>query len=83
VFRTSILPAMAAHFYRFLAHKFSSGLEFCKKLTGYYISASIGLAIYPDDATTLEGLLKCADKAMYAAKSKGRNRYDRYSKPAA
>lgn len=51
--------------------------------TGYYISASIGLAIYPDDATTLEGLLKCADKAMYAAKSKGRNRYDRYSKPAA
>jgi len=23
---------MAAHFYRFLAHKFSSGLEFCKKL---------------------------------------------------
>ena len=50
--------------------------------TGYYISASVGLAIYPDDATTLEGLLKCADKAMYSAKSKGRNRYDRYSKSA-
>ena len=48
--------------------------------TGYYISASVGLAIYPDDATTLEGLLQCADKAMYSAKSKGRNRYDRYSK---
>ena len=48
--------------------------------TGYYISASVGLAIYPDDATTLESLLQCADKAMYSAKSKGRNRYIRYSK---
>ena len=50
--------------------------------TGYYISASVGLAIYPDDATTLESLLQCADKAMYSAKSKGRNRYIRYSKSA-
>ena len=48
--------------------------------TSYYISASVGIAIYPDDATTLEGLLRCADTAMYAAKSEGRNRFKSYSK---
>lgn len=41
----------------------------------YHISASIGIALYPLDATDLPGLLKCADKAMYAAKAAGRNRY--------
>jgi len=38
-----------------------------------YISASIGIAIYPDDSDQLEGLFKCADQAMYAAKAAGRN----------
>jgi len=47
---------------------------------GYHISASIGLAIYPDDASTLEELLQCADKAMYSAKFGGRNCYICYSK---
>lgn len=40
-----------------------------------YISASIGITLYPDDATTNETLLICADQAMYAAKQAGRNRY--------
>lgn len=31
-------------------------------------SASIGSALYPDDATTRDGLLNCADAGMYAAK---------------
>ena len=47
--------------------------------TGYHISASVGIAIYPDDATTLEGLQKCADKAMYSAKAEGRNRFKCFS----
>ncbi|WP_296809769.1 EAL domain-containing protein [Thiocapsa sp.] len=29
---------------------------------------SIGISLYPDDATTVEGLIKCADLAMYHAK---------------
>jgi diguanylate cyclase (GGDEF)-like protein len=33
-----------------------------------YGSASIGLALYPEDATSAEGLLTTADSAMYAAK---------------
>ncbi|MDD2720836.1 MAG: diguanylate cyclase [Gallionella sp.] len=45
----------------------------------YLISASIGVAVYPTDANDMEQLLKCADKAMYAAKAAGRNRYIHYS----
>lgn len=38
------------------------------------ISASIGVALYPDHATTADQLLRIADKAMYKAKASGRNR---------
>lgn len=47
--------------------------------TGYYISASIGIALYPHDATNPADLLKCADQAMYVAKSQGRDRFSYYS----
>jgi len=40
-----------------------------------YISTSIGIAFYPDDADDLKSLLKHADQAMYAAKRQGRNQY--------
>jgi len=40
-----------------------------------YISASVGITFYPDDATDIDVLIKQADQAMYAAKSHGRNRY--------
>ncbi|WP_196435946.1 sensor domain-containing phosphodiesterase [Methylomonas sp. LL1] len=40
-----------------------------------YVSASIGITLYPDDALTEDALLKCADQAMYAAKNQGRNRW--------
>lgn len=39
------------------------------------VSASIGIACYPDDATSYEELLKCADLAMFAAKDDGRSRF--------
>ncbi|MBB5016912.1 diguanylate cyclase (GGDEF)-like protein/PAS domain S-box-containing protein [Chitinivorax tropicus] len=41
-----------------------------------YISASIGITFYPDDATDVDSLIKHADQAMYAAKQRGRNRYN-------
>ncbi|MFT4994367.1 MAG: diguanylate cyclase (GGDEF)-like protein [Paraglaciecola sp.] len=37
------------------------------------ISASIGVAIYPKHAKSQTMLIECADKAMYAAKARGRN----------
>jgi diguanylate cyclase (GGDEF)-like protein/PAS domain S-box-containing protein len=38
-----------------------------------YISGSIGVTFYPNDAATPEELLRNADQAMYAAKRAGRN----------
>lgn len=39
------------------------------------ITASIGIAFFPEDSTTADGLVKCADVAMYNAKGMGRNTY--------
>ncbi|MCW8877129.1 MAG: EAL domain-containing protein [Kangiellaceae bacterium] len=44
-----------------------------------FISTSIGVAIYPDDATNTNELLKCSDMAMYAAKESGKNNFQFYS----
>ena len=46
-----------------------------------YVSASIGIALYPSDATDIESLLKHADQAMYLSKDQGRNRFS-YFTPA-
>ncbi len=44
------------------------------------LTASIGIAIYPDDGTDAETLLKHADTAMYHAKDEGRDNCQYYSK---
>jgi diguanylate cyclase (GGDEF)-like protein/PAS domain S-box-containing protein len=44
-----------------------------------YISACIGVALYPNDATDVTTLLKCADQAMYAAKNAGENNFRYYT----
>lgn len=45
------------------------------------VSASIGLALFPDDGRTAAELLRDADAAMYSAKAAGRNTY-RFFTPA-
>jgi diguanylate cyclase (GGDEF)-like protein/PAS domain S-box-containing protein len=39
------------------------------------VTASLGLALFPDDGATPDALLRHADLAMYAAKEQGRNRF--------
>ena len=40
-----------------------------------WISASLGIAVYPEDGENLETLFKHADIAMYEVKKVGRNNY--------
>ena len=48
-------------------------------LIDVYITASIGIAIYPHDGSTHEELLQKADAAMYNAKNIGKNTYSFYN----
>lgn len=41
--------------------------------TKYFATASIGVAIYPQDANSFEALYKAADQALYKAKNQGKN----------
>ncbi|MFT6221666.1 MAG: diguanylate cyclase (GGDEF)-like protein [Candidatus Endobugula sp.] len=41
----------------------------------YHITASIGIAIFDEDSSSTEDILKYADSAMYNSKSNGRNTY--------
>lgn len=45
----------------------------------YFVSASIGIAYYPNDSQDMHDLIKYADSAMYYAKKQGRNRFHAYS----
>jgi len=44
-----------------------------------YISASIGITVYPGDSTDADELLRFADAAMYRAKDDGRSTYRYYT----
>lgn len=44
-----------------------------------YVSASLGIALFPYDGEDAETMLKHADTAMYRAKQQGRNNYQFYS----
>ncbi len=43
------------------------------------VGASVGVAVYPDDATTADDLLKNADLALHSAKSGGRGKCRQYT----
>lgn len=66
------VAALAAGLVRQLAQPFALGADMV------YVSASIGVAHYPEAGASAEELLRHADQAMYAAKSAGRNRFCHY-----
>lgn len=53
-------------------------IELCESETGVPCSVSIGIAHYPTDAAAYPELFRAADKALYAAKRKGKGRYCLY-----
>ena len=59
-----------------IVHKFSEAFMVNDK--ELYISASLGISIFPDNSDSTETLIKHADTAMYYAKQQGRNNYQFY-----
>ena len=58
-----------------VAHKVLHSLARPFRVEGHelYVTASIGISVFPTDGEDVEKLLKCADSAMYRAKELGRN----------
>jgi diguanylate cyclase (GGDEF)-like protein/PAS domain S-box-containing protein len=52
---------------------------FCLGEEVIYLSASIGITLYPNDAVEPERLVRNADQAMYVAKHAGRNQYSYFT----
>jgi diguanylate cyclase (GGDEF)-like protein len=48
--------------------------------TTLYISASIGIAVFPDDGDQIDDLIRHADMAMYKVKGEGKNGYGFYDR---
>ncbi|WP_454254350.1 bifunctional diguanylate cyclase/phosphodiesterase [Pseudomonas sp. Marseille-Q8238] len=46
----------------------------------FFITASIGISLFPDDGHDVATLVKNADAAMYSSKAKGRNRVEFYTR---
>lgn len=44
----------------------------------YHFSASVGVAIYPEDGIETERLMANADEALYHSKKSGKNQYTIY-----
>jgi diguanylate cyclase (GGDEF)-like protein/PAS domain S-box-containing protein len=64
-----------------IAHRIVDTLKLPFQLKGAeaYISASIGITSFPDDAQTVQALLKNADAAMYRAKETGKANFQFYT----
>ncbi len=60
--------------------RLSEPFQFSQNSGPVHVSASIGITLYPNDATDVEVLLSNADQAMYAAKAAGRNCYSFFTR---
>ena len=55
-----------------ILERLAQAVYFVNHQAGQHISASISIALYPQDASEMTALFKCVDKAMYIAQDQGR-----------
>ena len=67
-------PAMATSVAEKLIEALASPIQLANQME-VIVGVSIGMSIYPDNATEMDSLLSSADAAMYESKSKGKNTY--------
>jgi diguanylate cyclase (GGDEF)-like protein/PAS domain S-box-containing protein len=75
---TALLPSISnKEDVHVVAEKILSELRkpFLLAETQFLASSSIGIAVFPDDSTHAEELIRCADMAMYQVKAQGKNGY--------
>jgi diguanylate cyclase (GGDEF)-like protein len=72
-----LLPGVDARGAAFVAQKILDAMVEPYRIEEYdlTLTASIGIALYPEDGADLEALSKSADTAMYRAKNEGRQGY--------
>ncbi len=75
---TVILPQTDRRGARVIAERLRERIAGARYLKAYgldvHVTASLGIATYPEDGRTGEDLLACADRAMYRAKEAGKDR---------
>ncbi|MGN8277195.1 bifunctional diguanylate cyclase/phosphodiesterase [Pseudomonas sp. SMV71] len=71
-------PSDAEHIAQKLLNCFSAPFQAGEH--EFFISASIGTSLYPQDGNDVATLVKNADAAMYRSKAKGRNRVESYTR---
>ena len=62
-----------------IIQELSNPFQFENDEMSYYISASIGITLYSDEAADAESMMKQVDQALYAAKSAGRSRFSYFT----
>jgi diguanylate cyclase (GGDEF)-like protein/PAS domain S-box-containing protein len=70
-------PARVEHVCQKILQTLESPFPIGKEVA--YMSGSIGVTLYPNDATTSEELIRKADQAMYAAKNAGKNQFSYFT----
>ena len=78
---TIVIPGADQDAAAAMAEKLLAALEQPIVLTDHelIIGGSIGIALYPNDADSLETLMVCAESAMYRVKQEGRNGFRFYA----
>lgn len=70
---TNIDPASALKRAESLSHQVSVAKASQRMQTLPSVTISIGVALFPDDGTTIDQVLAAADRALYRVKNEGRN----------